>query len=63
MNETTTAPMTSVRAASGDGRVEKLGGQKKGPRKKTKPKKKPKQVRLPFAGGSEKQITSSTAID
>ena len=41
-----------VRAASG-GRVEKLGGQKKGPRKTSTPKKKPKQVQLPFAAGSK----------
>ena len=51
MDETTTA--TSSRAASGGRRVEKMGGQKNGPRKTSTPKKKPKQVRLPFDGGSE----------
>ncbi len=53
MDDTTTA--TSGRAASGGGRVEKMGGHKNGPRKKTTPKKKPKpkQVQLPFDGGSE----------
>ena len=57
MDETTTA--TSGRAASGGGRLEKMGGQKHGPRKTSKPKKKPKlkQVRLPFADGSEPQNT------
>ena len=50
MDETTTAPTTSGRAASGDGRLKKMAAQKNGPRKKSKPKKKPKQVRLPFAG-------------
>ena len=44
-----------VRAASG-GRVEKLGGQKKGPRKTSTPKKKPKQVQLPFAAGSKRAV-------
>ena len=45
----------SGEAASGGGRVEKMGGHKNGPRKKTTPKKKPKpkQVQLPFDGGSE----------
>ena len=53
MDETTTA--TSGRAASG-GRVEKMGGQKKGPRKTSTPKKKPKQVQLPFAAGSKRAL-------
>ena len=58
MDETTTAPTTSGRAASGDKRVEKMGGQKNRPRKKTTPKKKKlKQVQLPFAVGSNPQNT------
>ena len=54
MDETTTAPTTSGRADSGGRRVEKMGGavKKNGPRKTSTPKKKPKQVRLPFDGGS-----------
>ena len=56
MDETTIAPMTSGRAASGGGRVKKKGGQKNGPRKTSTPKKKkPKQVQLPFAAWSEHQ--------
>ena len=53
MDETTTA--TSGRAASG-GRVEKMGGQKKGPRKTSTPQKKPKQGQLPFAAGSKRAL-------
>ena len=55
MDETTTAPTTSGRAASG-GRVEKMGGHKNGPRKTSTPKKKPKQVQLPFAAGSKRAL-------
>ena len=55
MDETTT--VTSGRAASGDGRVERMGGQKNGPRKTSTPKKKLKQVRLLFDGGSEHSIS------
>ena len=53
MDEATTAPTTSGRGDSGGRRVKKKGGQKIGPRNTSKPKKKPKQVRLPFADGSE----------
>ena len=53
MDETTTAPTTSGRADRGSGRVKKKGGQKKRPRKTSTPKKKPKQVQLPFAAESE----------
>ena len=56
MDETTTAPTTSGRAASG-GRVEKMGCQKKGPRNTSTPKKKPTQGRLSFDGGSERAIS------
>ena len=36
--------------------MEKLGGQKKGPRKTSTPKKKPQQVQLPFAAGSKRAL-------
>ena len=52
MDETTTAPTTSGRAASGGGRVEKKAGPKNEPRNTSTPKKKPKQVQLPFAAGN-----------
>ena len=45
--------MLPGRADSGGRRVKKKGGQKIGPRNTSKPKKKPKQVRLPFADRSE----------
>ena len=35
MDETTTAPTTSGRAADGGGRIRKMGGQKKQPAQKT----------------------------
>ena len=53
MDETTTAPTTSGRAASGGGWVKKMAAQKNGPRNTSKPKKKPTQVQLPFDGGRE----------
>ena len=55
MDETTTAPTTSDRADRGSGRVKKKGGQKSRPRNTSTPRKKPKpkQVQLPFDGGSE----------
>ena len=57
MNETTTAPTTSGRAANGGGWAKKISGQKNGPRKTSTPKKKLKQVQLPFDGGSEHSIS------
>ena len=54
MDETTTAPTTSGRAASGGGWVKKMAAQKIEPRNTSKPKKKkPTQVQLPFDGGRE----------
>ena len=56
MDETTTAPTTSGRAASGGGWVKKMAAQKIEPRNTSKPKKKkPKQVRLPFGGGNDER--------
>ena len=63
MNETTTAPTTSGRVANGGGRLEKKGDQKKGARNTSTPKKKPKQVRLPFDGGERRDRTLGGIIN
>ena len=55
-NQRAAPTSTSARAASGGRRAKKMGGQKIAVGKKSKPKKKPKQVQLPFEGGSEHSI-------
>ena len=65
MTENQPEAPTSARAAKRQQTVEKEGGQKIGPRNTSTPKKKLKQVRLPFDGGSsavQGRVVNSSGI-